>query len=97
MVKTLDIMGVKARVACTFFERARGLIGTCDLPRGEGLFIPKCNAVHTFFMRYPIDVTFFDKEMKVVRVVRNVRPGTFCVWGTWRARHVLETRSAHEL
>ncbi len=97
MVKTLDIMGVKARVACTFFERARGLIGTRDLPRGEGLFIPKCSAVHTFFMRYPIDVTFFDKEMKVVRVVRNVRPGTFCVWGTWRARHVLETRSAHEL
>ncbi len=94
MAKTIDILGVKARVACTFFERARGLIGTHDLPRGEGLYIPKCNAIHTFFMRYPIDVTFLDKENKVIKIVRGVRPWTFCVWGGLKARHVLETRAA---
>ncbi|HBJ59051.1 MAG TPA: DUF192 domain-containing protein [Verrucomicrobia bacterium] len=92
-MKTILIRGVKARIACTFFERARGLIGTRGLPQGEGLLIPRCNAVHTFFMRYPIDVTFLDQAGEIIKVVRNVRPWTFCVWGGWRARQVLETRA----
>ncbi|HBO98354.1 MAG TPA: DUF192 domain-containing protein [Verrucomicrobia bacterium] len=93
-MKSVVIRGIKARIACTFFERARGLIGTRDLPRGEGLLIPRCNVVHTFFMRYPIDVTFLDGAGDVLKVVRNVRPWTFCVWGGWRARQVLETRAS---
>ncbi len=91
VTETVDILGVRARVARTFLERARGLIGTKSLAPGEGLLILKCGAIHTFFMSFPIDATFLDKNGRVVRVVRNIRPWSFCVWGGFRAVKVLET------
>ena len=51
-------------------------------------------AIHTFFMRLTIDATFLDKAGRVVKVVRNIPPGRFLVWGGWRAVSVLETASA---
>ena len=88
------ICGVRARVAEGFFARARGLIGRPPPPPGEGLLIPKCNAIHTFFMSYPIDAVFLDGEDRVVKTVRNVRPWRPFVWGGFRARQVLETAAA---
>ena len=85
--------GVKARVARSFCERARGLVGTKDLPAGEGLLIEKCNAIHTFFMSFAIDAAFLDSEDRVVKVVRGIRPWRPLVWGGWRARKVLETKA----
>lgn len=93
---TVEILGVRAKVARTFAERARGLIGTKDLPPGEGLLIERCNAIHTFFMSFPIDATFVDSEGRIVKTVRGIRPWRAFVWGGWRARKVLETRSAEE-
>ena len=87
----VEIAGVRARVARTFFERARGLIGTRSLPPGEGMLILRCNAIHTWFMSFPIDATFLDRRDRVVKVVRGIRPGRFLVWGGWRAVKVLET------
>ena len=86
--------GVRARVAEGFLARARGLIGSPPPPSGEGLLIPNCNAIHTFFMSYPIDATFLDGAGRVVKTVRNVRPWRPFVWGGFRARQVLETASA---
>ena len=57
---TVEILGVRAKVARTFTERARGLIGTKDLPLGEGLLIERCNAIHTFFISFSINPIFFD-------------------------------------
>jgi uncharacterized membrane protein (UPF0127 family) len=45
--------------------------------------------VHTFFMRFPMDVVFLDREGKVVKVVRNLKP--------WRAAGARGARSALEL
>ncbi len=90
---TVDVLGVRAKVARTFRERAKGLIGTKDLPPGEGLLIERCNAIHTFFMSFPIDAVFLDKHDNVVKTVRGIRPWRFLVWGGWRARKVLETKS----
>ncbi len=92
-MESLTINGIRARVARTFPERARGLIGTRDLPPGEGLLILKCNAIHTFFMRFAIDATFLDARDNVVKVVRNIRPWRPFVWGGFRARKVLETKA----
>jgi uncharacterized membrane protein (UPF0127 family) len=92
-MKTIEICGIRARVARTFAERARGLIGTKSLPPGEGKLILKCNAIHTFFMSFPIDATFLDKNNNIVKVVRNIRPWRLLVWGGWRAVKVLETRA----
>ena len=84
---------VDSDVAETFAERARGLIGRPPPLPGEGLLIPRCNAIHTFFMSYPIDATFLDREGRVVRRIRGIRPWRLFVWGGWRAAQVLETAS----
>ena len=93
-MERVEIQGVRAEVARSFLRRAVGLIGRRGLPPGEGLLILRCNAIHTCFMRFPIDATFLDAHDNVVRVVRNIRPGRLFVWGGWRARKVLET-AAH--
>ena len=89
----IRILGVEAKVAGTMFERMRGLIGRRPPPPGEGLLIPRCNAIHTMFMGYAIDATFLDDENRVVKVVRGIRPWRLFVWGGWRASKVLETAS----
>ena len=93
-METVDILGYRAKVARTFRERTRGLIGTKDLAPDEGLLIEKCNAIHTFFMSFPIDAYFLDGENRIVKTVKDIRPWRFFVWGGWRAKKVLEVRSA---
>ena len=88
------ILGVRAKVARTFPERAKGLIGTRDLADGEGMLILHCNAIHTFFMSFPIDATFLDANDAIVKKVRHIRPWRPFVWGGWRAVKVLETKSS---
>jgi uncharacterized membrane protein (UPF0127 family) len=90
---TVEINGIKAKVARTLFERIRGLIGVKSLPPGEGMLILRCNSIHTFFMSFPIDAVFFDRNDRVVKEVRNIRPWRFFVWGGFRAVKVLETAS----
>ena len=93
-MEIIEINGIRARVARTLFERIRGLIGMKSLPKGEGMLILRCNSIHTFFMSFPIDATFFDRDGNIVKVVRNIRPWRFFVWGGFRAVKVLETASA---
>ena len=90
-METVVVNGIRARVARTFPQRARGLIGTKDLAPDEGMLILKCNAIHTFFMSFPIDATFLDGQGRIVKTVKGVRPWRPWVWGGWRARSVLET------
>ena len=92
-MEIVEILGVKAKVARTFLQRAKGLIGTRSLLAGEGMLILRCNAIHTFFMSFPIDAIFLDREDRVVKIVRNIRPWRFLVWGGWRAVKVLELKS----
>ena len=89
--RTVEVLGVKAEVAETFAARARGLIGRSRPAKGEGLLIPRCNCIHTFFMSYAIDAVFLDSEGRVVKAVRNIRPWRILVWGGLHARSVLET------
>ena len=83
-----------AEVAGSFWARACGLIGRKSLEPGTGMLIPSCNAIHTFFMRFPIDAAFLDREDRIVKVVRNIRPWRLFVWGGWKAVKVLETAAA---
>ncbi len=94
---TVEILGFRAKIAHTFSERLRGLIGVKGLAPGEGMLIERCNAIHTFFMSFPIDATFLDAENRIVKTVRNIRPWRPLVWGGWRARKVLETEARQGL
>lgn len=65
------------RIAATLPARLRGLLFRDPSWLGEGgvLMIVPCGSVHTFFMRYAIDVAFVDKKGKVVASERAVNPG----------------------
>ena len=68
-MKTHDYRHVPA--ARTFFQRLIGLMGRRDR---LFLFIPRCSAVHTWFMRSPIDIAFLDEKSIVLRIEHEARP-----------------------
>lgn len=65
----------KATIAESFFARAKGLLGTTDLPAGHGLFLVPCNSIHMFGMKYAIDAIFVDKNLVVVHILHSIAPG----------------------
>ena len=84
------VLAQRAAVAETPGSRRRGLLGTDSLRDGEGILILPCRQVHTFGMRYPIDVVFVDKSWTVRRVSKHVKPGRL-------SAIVLSSRAAIEL
>jgi hypothetical protein len=54
--------------------RLLGLLVHPPLREGEALWLDPCGGIHTWGMRYPIDVLFLDRELRVLRVARNIRP-----------------------
>jgi uncharacterized protein len=77
------------RLAASFTNRLRGLLGRKGLASGEGLVIRPAGSIHTFFMRFPIDVVFLDQGGVVVKRVSNLRP--------WRLAFARGGRDALEL
>ena len=61
-------------VADSPLTRLRGLLGKAGLGSGEGLLIRPTSAIHTFFMRFPIDAIFLDRELVVVGVEADLSP-----------------------
>src|SRR5499427_3863691 len=71
------------------FGRARGLLGRDGLEPGTGMLIDRAGSVHMFFMRFPIDVVFLDRDWRVVGVRHGLRP--------WRAAGARRAVAALEL
>lgn len=61
-------------IADNFWARLIGLLGRPGLEPGHGMALKPCNSVHTFFMRFPIDVIFTDRTGKIVHIEKNLRP-----------------------
>lgn len=76
-------------VADSTWTRMKGLLGRKHLPNSEGLWILHCNSIHTFFMKFPIDLIFLSRKMVVTKVVSNVRPGRL-IWPVLSASSVVE-------
>jgi uncharacterized protein len=68
-----DDLGVKVSITETVQERLRGLLGRDHLPSGEALLLKRCGSVHTFGMRFAIDVVFLDRCERTVAIHHNVR------------------------
>ena len=64
----------QARVADTFWLRLRGLLGVSSLPKEEGLILKGEKSIHTFFMRFAIDVVYVNKSYQVIRADANMIP-----------------------
>lgn len=82
------VIGDRIEVADTAARRNKGLLGRTGLGAGEGLWITPCEAVHTFGMKFSIDLIYLDRKRRVVKVRRAVRPGR--ISGALRAHSVIE-------
>lgn len=69
--------------------RRKGLLGRKCLEDGEGLWIVPCEAVHTFGMRFAIDLVYLDRKHRVIKTTSQMRP--------WRASACLTAHSVIEL
>jgi uncharacterized membrane protein (UPF0127 family) len=87
-MKTVSLKTVDGEVVCerclvadSPWSRMRGLLGRRGLESGEGLLLRPAGSVHTFFMRFPIDVVFLSRDGEVLKVA-----GALPAWRTAGAR-----------
>lgn len=83
------VLADAADVANTSATRRTGLLKHDRLNPGQGLLIAPCSSIHTFFMKFPIDLVYIDKKRKV-RKVRHAVPA-------WRISACLTAHSVIEL
>jgi len=83
------VLGAAVDVADTGAKRRTGLLKHERLEPGQGLWITPCESVHTFFMKFPIDLVYVDRKRKV-RKVRSRVPA-------WRLSACLPAHSVVEL
>jgi uncharacterized membrane protein (UPF0127 family) len=83
------LLGDAVELADTSETRRVGLLKHARLEPGSGLWIVPCESVHTFFMKFPIDLVYLDKQRKV-RKVRHAVPA-------WRLSACLTAHSILEL
>lgn len=80
---------IPLRVAASYRARTRGLLGQ-DGVEGALLLTP-CSSIHTFRMRFAIDVAYLDRKLNVV-AVRTMKPGRLGL-PRLRARHAVESEA----
>jgi uncharacterized membrane protein (UPF0127 family) len=88
------VVGDRIRVATTSLDRSVGLLRTPEVRPGEGLWIERSPSIHMFFMPYAIDAVFVSSDMRVTKIVANLRPWRV-VWWARGARDCLELRAGH--
>ena len=56
-------------------ERVRGLLSHDSLPDGEGMWFPACRLIHTFGMKFAIDLVYLNEQLEICKIVEGMRPG----------------------
>ena len=68
------VISENLEVASSWGRRFLGLLGRKEYPDGNALLLEGCPSIHMFFMKFAIDVLFVDENLKVVKVVQELRP-----------------------
>jgi uncharacterized membrane protein (UPF0127 family) len=84
-----SIVCERCLLAETALTRMRGLLGRRNLPSGEGILLKPAPSVHMAFMRFAIDAVFLDRELRVVKIVADLKP--------WRAAGARGAKSCLEI
>jgi len=66
------ILADRADIADDSKKRRTGLLKHSSLEPGEGLWIAPCEGVHTFGMKFPIDVVFLNRKKKILKIRPNM-------------------------
>jgi uncharacterized protein len=82
----------RVRIACSFKHRLVGLLRTSALAEDEALMLSPGGSIHTFGMRYPIDVAFLDRQLKILRLAPRLPPWRIC-YAPSKTKHVVELRA----
>lgn len=97
MVLKTDRVVLLVSHCCSFLSKINGLMFKRVLPRNQALLIPSESArIHTFFMRFSIDVFWLDKDLRVVDLERNVRPWRPLICPRKKASYILEVPSVYK-
>jgi uncharacterized membrane protein (UPF0127 family) len=83
------VLADRLEVADHGANRRKGLLGRDGLLAGEGLWIKPCEAVHTFCMRFAIDLVYLDRKNRIRKIRSGVPP--------WRISSCLSAHSVIEL
>lgn len=84
-----SVLADSAEIADTSAKRRKGLLGRDYLPDGHALWIVPCESIHTFGMKFPIDVIYLDRNHRVSKVRLAMVP--------WRMSMCLVADSVLEL
>jgi uncharacterized membrane protein (UPF0127 family) len=91
VIKKVDgkVVCPRCVVADSAWTRTKGLLGRASLDEDEGILLRPGGAIHMFFMRFPIDAVFLDRELRVLRVAPDLKP--------WRIASKRGTKAVLEL
>ncbi len=79
-------------IADTFLRRLIGLLNRDSISDQEGMLFPKCSAIHTIGMRFPIDVIFMDRSQRIIKILPNFPPNRIMFWPVRGSYYVLEVK-----
>jgi uncharacterized membrane protein (UPF0127 family) len=71
------MLASSAKLATTYGERRQGLLGRSSLEEGEGLIIRPCKGVHSFGMKFSIDVAYASKDGEILHIISPLHPNRF--------------------
>lgn len=70
--KTGKIIASDLEMKDSYLGRLIGLLGKKGLKKGQGIVLKPCAQIHTCFMRFAIDVVFISKDLKVLKIIKNM-------------------------
>lgn len=88
-VTSNTIVSKKVETAQTLKQRAVGLLGRSELVEDHCLWILKCRSVHSFFLRFPIDVLYVDKDLRITKIEKNMKSWRIS-WGGFSSSSCFE-------
>ena len=79
----------------SFWERMKGLLGVEYLDRSKGIILENCKQIHTFGMKFPIDVLVLDKNLDFIDFIHKMKPNRIGKF-YWRGKYIIELSSNEE-
>ncbi|NCC53168.1 MAG: DUF192 domain-containing protein [Spartobacteria bacterium] len=92
-ISTGEVIFSRLEIADTFVKRLTGLLRHTGLAPEAAMFFPDCRSIHTFFMRFSIDVAFLSRDYTIVEIHPDVGPERIVSCRDRAGCHVLEANA----